>query len=179
MLLWLRTKYFSKSKSLDYNAMITLQLTFPVCWLWLLIPHDPIWKTRGIFILHQHWNLRKLLWSNWFTTTWGHIRKQCTSRCQTVGAKCSTTVLLMLQLLIYVLGFQGVGLFHLSFASCNLVHHHSKIKGKSSKPLILGNPLDISCFHVKMEILYISFPPYILLLFYIVNQIKIFPIETR
>lgn len=65
--------------------------------------------------------------------------------------------------------FQGVRLFHLNFSSCNLFRHHSKIKGKSSKPLILGNPLDISCLYVQMEILYIDFPPYILLLFYIVN----------
>lgn len=95
--------------------------------------------------------------------------KQCASLWQTVGGKVLHNSPSDVTAPHLGLSFQGVRLFHLNFSSCNLFHHHSKIKGKNSKPLILGKPLDISSFYVQMEILCIGFPPYILLLFYIVN----------
>lgn len=78
-------------------------------------------------------------------------------------AKCWAAGLLMSQPLIHGLTFQRVWLFYL--ISPVTIYSITKIKSRSSKPLILGKPLDNSCFNVQMENLYISFPPHILLYF--------------
>ena len=80
----------------------------------------------------------------------------------------------MSQPLIYGLAFQRGRLFHFNLSSCNVFHQHSKIKSRSSKSFILGKCLDDLCFNVQMEILYISFPPHILLHFIQLIRIKYF-----
>lgn len=128
-------------------------------------------KMRRVFILNQHYNLRQWLWSNQdmqdaHLDTEGLFRRLWEAKQWAVG-------LLMSQPLIYGLAFQRGRLFHFNFSSCNIFHQHSKIKSRNSKPLLLRKCLDDSCFNVQMEILYISFPPHILLHFIQLIRINI------
>lgn len=128
-------------------------------------------KMRRVFILNQHYNLRQWLWSNQdmqdaHLDTEGLFRRLWEAKHWAMG-------LLMSQPLIYGLAFQRGRLFHFNFSSCNVFHQHSKIKSRNSKPLLLRKCFDDSCFNVQMEILYISFPPHILLHFIQLIRINI------
>ena len=122
-------KTFSKLKSLDSNAMITVVINLYCIQLWLPILHDSSRKKKNEKDFHSRPTLKseemvmeQLTYNDMQDA---HSGTACLFHGQW-EAKCWAAGLLMSQPLIHGLTFQRVWLFHLNFSSCNLFHHQDK-----------------------------------------------------